>query len=163
MNDLKAQLKGMYPEAEDLFIDMDDSEKMNDNLRRMLSNLKKRIKSQEAELNEKYCEMFHWHPFQEAGNERPYEVNVNEDNWSARIDMPGIGKGVRVWFENNYLHFKGEEKDKGPAGRKYMSKFPIPPGEFNTNEISAVLNNGVLNIVIPRIKASSRNENSDKE
>jgi len=68
--------------------------------------------------------------------------------------MPGIGsKGVRVWFENNTLHFKGEEKDKGPfhGARNYSGKFNIPASEYQIDKISAVMNDGVLNIVIPKI------------
>lgn len=73
--------------------------------------------------------------------------------------MPGIGsKGVRVWFEKNILYFKGEVDDKAKfnVARKYSGKFCIPPGEFQSSQISAILNNGVLKIVIPEIKVGEK-------
>ncbi|KAI5594324.1 hypothetical protein POPTR_003G075900v4 [Populus trichocarpa] len=155
ISDMKEKIKSINPDFQfPNFDNREDFESLTKTAHRMVSDMRKKIKADHPEVSPKFWEVLYWHPFQDEGNQLPYDVKVEDDCWYGRVDMPGIGsKGVRVWFENNTLHFKGEEKDKGPfhGARNYSGKFNIPASEYQIDKISAVMNDGVLNIVIPKI------------
>ncbi|KAG5248842.1 hypothetical protein OIU76_004462 [Salix suchowensis] len=155
INDMKEKIKSINPDFQfPNFDNREDFEGLTKTAHRMVSDMRKKIKADHPEVSPKFWEVLYWHPFQDEGNQLPYDVKVEDDCWRGRVDMPGIGsKGVRVWFENNTLHFKGEEKDKSPFhdARNYSGKFNIPASEYQIDKISAVMNDGVLNIVIPKI------------
>ncbi|KAJ8769006.1 hypothetical protein K2173_024001 [Erythroxylum novogranatense] len=145
--------------------DSEDIVALTKKAKQSIADVKRLVKDiQSPEIIDSICEEFYWHPFQEGGNERPYEVKEDDNKWYARVDMPGIGiEGVRVWLNNNTLYFKGEEEGKKKekddpyhVSRVYSSNFSIPPGQYQTDKIRAFLNNGVLKIVIPKVKLDDK-------
>ncbi|KAJ4835558.1 hypothetical protein Tsubulata_049907 [Turnera subulata] len=154
--DLANLLQARYPDVKafDLsFSPTEDYEAMTDYAGKWLRQLRQKIKNDEPELAAKLSDVLYWHPFQVKGDECPYEVRIDEDNWYVRVDIPGIGsKDVKVQFQDNTLYFSAEERDKGDGARAYSSTFDIPQGEYQTDKISAIVKNGVLEIKIPKIK-----------
>ena len=74
--------------------------------------------------------------------------------------MPGVGKsGMRVWMQDHKLCVDAEEteeKDVSEYGvedcpRKYCCRFYIDPQSYKCDQIKALIKNGVLRIVIPKI------------
>ncbi|XP_061957826.1 heat shock 22 kDa protein, mitochondrial-like [Populus nigra] len=98
-------------------------------------------------------------------------------NWDAyetdvalniSIDMPGLDKeDVKITVEQNSLLIKGEgkkEKDDddndekmADKGRKFCGKMDLPAGKrYKTGEIKAEMKNGVLKMVVPKVKEDDR-------
>ncbi|GMN40967.1 hypothetical protein TIFTF001_010192 [Ficus carica] len=76
--------------------------------------------------------------------------------------MPGLGKeDVNVSVEQNTLIIKGEgEKEEGEqvSGRRYMSRIDLPEKLYRTDQIKAEMKNGVLKVVVPKVKEEERSE-----
>ncbi|XP_059659049.1 heat shock 22 kDa protein, mitochondrial-like [Cornus florida] len=100
-------------------------------------------------------------PFLKEGPESPFTVVKNEEAMHARLDMPGINKeGLKMWVEDNSLYVKGSEvvddpqcplaKKDGP--RKYSGDIHLPQSRYKAEEIDAELKNGVLKIMVPKVK-----------
>lgn len=92
------------------------------------------------------------------GFRRGWYVREDEDALHLRVDMPGLGKEhVRVWSEQNTLVIQGDgEKEKvgeeETAGRRYSSRIVLPPESFKMDQIRAEMKNGVLVVVVPKLK-----------
>ncbi|XP_042374029.1 small heat shock protein, chloroplastic-like isoform X2 [Zingiber officinale] len=92
------------------------------------------------------------------GFRRGWDVREDEDALHLRVDMPGLGKEhVRVWSEQNTLVIQGDgenEKvgEEDAAGRKYSSRIVLPPESFKMDQIKAEMKNGVLKVVVPKLK-----------
>lgn len=87
-----------------------------------------------------------------------WDAMETDEGLHLRLDMPGLGKeDVKVSVEdNNTLIIKGEEPKearlKGEA-YKYSSRIELPGNKmFKTSEIKAEMKNGILKVVIPKVK-----------
>uniref|UniRef100_A0A5B6YLR4 SHSP domain-containing protein n=1 Tax=Davidia involucrata TaxID=16924 RepID=A0A5B6YLR4_DAVIN len=109
------------------------------------------------------------HPYQMEGPGRSCDLQEDDDALYARVDMPSVAKeGLKMWVENNSLYITGEEGEKDEdclpeerttlqlqnesERRKFSTSIAIAPRRFKTDEIKAVLKNGVLRVVIPKLK-----------
>ncbi|KAF9600494.1 hypothetical protein IFM89_009943 [Coptis chinensis] len=95
-------------------------------------------------------------------------------NWSRmedkealhlRIDMPGLGKeDVKVSVEDNILIIKGEEPkevqgDNVRAAKIYSHNFVTPTEVYKVDQIKAEMKNGVLMVIVPKVKYEEKREN----
>ncbi|KAJ4833732.1 hypothetical protein Tsubulata_036341 [Turnera subulata] len=125
---------------------------------------KRNILAAPPEAGAYLSEIFYWHPFQVEGAMRHFDVKTDHGgSWYGRIDLPGVcGGKVKVKVLDNTLYFSGEEGAAGFQGcaRRYYGKFDIPAGgEYRFDKIDATLKNGVLEILIPKIKKKNCQEN----
>ncbi|RRT62666.1 hypothetical protein B296_00043283 [Ensete ventricosum] len=79
--------------------------------------------------------------------------------------MPGLGKEqVKVWAEHNTLIIKGEgdkeagEEGEESVGRRYSSRIDLPPESYRMDQIRAEMKNGVLKVVVPKVKEEERKD-----
>lgn len=95
---------------------------------------------------------------------RGWDVKEDADALHLRMDMPGLGKEhVKVSVEENTLSIKGEwEKESvdedASSGRRYSSRIDLPPNLFRLGEIKAEMKNGVLKVVVPKVKEEDRKD-----
>ncbi|KAE8715961.1 Heat shock 22 kDa protein [Hibiscus syriacus] len=90
-----------------------------------------------------------------GGLRRSWDAKETEDALNLRIDMPGLGKeDVKVSVEQNTLVIKGEakESDKEETDGRYTSRIHLPDKVYKTDQIKAEMKNGVLKVVVPKIK-----------
>ncbi|RLM54633.1 26.2 kDa heat shock protein, mitochondrial-like isoform X2 [Panicum miliaceum] len=86
----------------------------------------------------------------------------DDDAVQLKVAMPGLGKEhVKVSAEKNILVINGEgDKDpedrKGPA--RYTRRVQLPAEAFKMDQIKAEMNNGVLKVTVPKIKAEERKD-----
>ncbi|XP_008777641.2 small heat shock protein, chloroplastic-like isoform X1 [Phoenix dactylifera] len=97
-----------------------------------------------------------------GGFRRGWEAREDGDALHLRIDMPGLGKEhVKVWAEQNTLIIKGEgekETEEEESGRRYSSRIDLPPEAYQIDQIRAEMKNGVLKVVVPKVKAEERKD-----
>lgn len=97
-----------------------------------------------------------------GGFRRAWEAREDGDALHLRIDMPGLGKEhVKVWAEQNTLIIKGEgekESDEEESGRKFSSRIDLPPEAYKIDQIRAEMKNGVLRVVVPKVKEEERRD-----
>lgn len=76
--------------------------------------------------------------------------------------MPGLDKeDVKVSVEQNTLVIKGEgakESDDEESVRRYSSRIDLPEKIYKTSEVTAEMKNGVLKVVVPKVKEEARND-----
>ncbi|WOK96253.1 heat shock 22 kDa protein, mitochondrial isoform X2 [Canna indica] len=97
---------------------------------------------------------------------RGWDAREDNDALHLRIDMPGLGKEqVKVWAEQNTLVIKGEgekepgeEGEEGMAGRRYSSRIDLPPESYKMDQIRAEMKNGVLKVMVPKVKKEERKD-----
>ncbi|KAF2315801.1 hypothetical protein GH714_040340 [Hevea brasiliensis] len=98
--------------------------------------------------------------FSGAGPRRGWDVRETDDALNFRIDMPGLDKeDVKVSLEQNTLVIKGEganESDEEDSGRRYTSRIDLPEKIYRTDQIKAEMKNGVLKVVVPKVKEEER-------
>ncbi|KAK6947586.1 Alpha crystallin/Hsp20 domain [Dillenia turbinata] len=97
-----------------------------------------------------------------AGSRRGWDVKEDENALSLKIDMPGLGKeNVKVSVEQDTLIIKGEgerESEEEASVRKYSSRIQIPPNLYKLDSIKAEMKNGVLKVVVPKVKEEERKD-----
>ncbi|KAG1342327.1 Small heat shock protein, chloroplastic [Cocos nucifera] len=97
-----------------------------------------------------------------GGLRRGWEAKEDGDTLHLRIDMPGLGKEhVKVWAEQNTLVIKGEGEEKTEeeeSSRRYSSRIDLPPGAYKVDQIRAEMKNGVLKVVVPKVKEAERKD-----
>ena len=90
------------------------------------------------------------------------DVVENEDNFTVRVDLPGLaGDDVHVEMEDNVLTIKGEigdtiekEGERYHYRERYSGSFQRSlrlPNTIDANKVDASFDNGVLNIVLPKL------------
>lgn len=95
-------------------------------------------------------------------------VSENENNFSIEISAPGLKKeDIKIELENNILKISSEitdqkEEENNEYYRRefYMSSFERSftlPNNTDKNNISASMNDGILNIIIPKLKEEKSN------
>ncbi|RWR89937.1 small heat shock protein, chloroplastic-like protein isoform X2 [Cinnamomum micranthum f. kanehirae] len=97
-----------------------------------------------------------------GGARRAWDVKEEDDALYLRIDLPGLGKeDVKVSVEGNTLIIKGEgekESESDECGRKYSSRIDLPPKLYKLDQNKAEMKNGVLRIVVPKMKEEERKD-----
>ncbi|XP_062027355.1 heat shock 22 kDa protein, mitochondrial-like [Rosa rugosa] len=95
-----------------------------------------------------------------AGSRRGWDVKENDDALLLRMDMPGLEKGdVKVSVEQNTLTVRGEGKDpedEEEGGRRFSSRLDLPPNLYELDSIKAEMKNGVLKVVVPKVKEEEK-------
>ncbi|KAJ3695833.1 hypothetical protein LUZ60_001210 [Juncus effusus] len=93
---------------------------------------------------------------------RGWDAREEADALHLRVDMPGLGKeNVKIWAENGTLVIKGEgEKEQGEeeSAMKYSSRIDLPAEQFKMDQITAEMKNGVLKVVVPKVKPEERKD-----
>jgi HSP20 family protein len=78
------------------------------------------------------------------------EVDENENAYFVRVDAPGVKKeDVKVSLEHRQLVLEWERKGKGQYRKSYTL-----PDDVNTAEIAARLQDGVLELALPKSEAA---------
>ncbi|KAK3434590.1 hypothetical protein EUGRSUZ_D02073 [Eucalyptus grandis] len=99
-----------------------------------------------------------------AGSRRGWDVKEDDSALYLRMDMPGLSReDVKVSVEQNTLTIKGEgekesEEEEEESGRRYSSRLDLPPNLYKLGEIKAEMKNGVLKVVVPKVKEEERKD-----
>ncbi|KAA8521392.1 hypothetical protein F0562_012046 [Nyssa sinensis] len=97
-----------------------------------------------------------------AGSRRGWDVKEDNDALYLRMDMPGLDKeNVKVYVEQNTLIIKGEgekESEDEEYGPRYSSRIDLPPKLYKLDEIKAEMKNGVLKVIVPKVKEEERKD-----
>uniref|UniRef100_K3YV91 SHSP domain-containing protein n=3 Tax=Setaria TaxID=4554 RepID=K3YV91_SETIT len=103
-------------------------------------------------------------PVRAGAVRRGWNAREDEEALHLRVDMPGLGKEhVKVWAEQNSLVIKGEgEKEAGedeaaPPPR-YTGRIELSPEVYRMDTIKAEMKNGVLKVVVPKVKEQQRKD-----
>lgn len=98
-----------------------------------------------------------------AGSRNGFKVKEDDNALYMRIEMPGLDKDdVKVVVEGNTLVIIGEGKkessdeDDDEVALRYTSRIDLPPNLYKIEEIKAEMRNGVLKIVVPKVKEEER-------
>ena len=93
---------------------------------------------------------------------RPWDAKEDADALYLRMDMPGLGKDhVKVSLEQNTLVIRGEGEAEGgnnDAVPRYSSRIDLPPETYLLDKVKAEMKNGVLKVVVPKMKEAERKE-----
>uniref|UniRef100_A0A5B7B780 SHSP domain-containing protein n=1 Tax=Davidia involucrata TaxID=16924 RepID=A0A5B7B780_DAVIN len=97
-----------------------------------------------------------------AGIRRGWDARETDDGLYLRVDMPGLGKeNVKVSVEQNTLIIKGEgekESEDEESARRYTSRIFLPEKLYKVDDIKAEMKNGVLKVVVPKVKEEERSD-----
>nr|AEX97054.1 mitochondrial heat shock protein [Copaifera officinalis] len=97
-----------------------------------------------------------------GGLRRGWDAKETEDALFLRVDMPGLGKDdVKVSVEQNTLIIKGEggkEEGEEDSARRYSSRIDLPEKLYKIDQIKAEMKNGVLKVVVPKMKEEDRSD-----
>ncbi|KAK1419061.1 hypothetical protein QVD17_28218 [Tagetes erecta] len=91
------------------------------------------------------------HDFLSSGPDKDWDVMENNESFNFRFNMPGLDKdNVKVSVVKNLMLVIKAESEK--EQRHYSTKLVMQPNLINLTKIQAEMNNGVLKIVVPKIK-----------
>lgn len=101
-----------------------------------------------------------------SGARRGWDIKEKDDALYLRIDMPGLRReDVKLALEQDTLVIRGEGKDEDDGGeegesgnRRFTSRIGLPEKIYKIDEIKAEMKNGVLKVVIPKMKEEERND-----
>jgi HSP20 family protein len=120
-------------------------------------------------IDQLFDEMWRGWPYRllEGDTTRPFlrpamDVVENENNITVRVDLPGLNRDdVRVEMEDNVLTIQGEmgdtvekEGERYHYRERYSGSFQRSlrlPNGIDADKIDASFDNGVLNIVLPKL------------
>ena len=83
--------------------------------------------------------------------------NENEKEYYLTIDLPGMSKNdIEVTFDNNRLKISGRRKSDIYDSHEYgkMERSFSVPSNVETDKISAKIDNGVLQVLLPKAISS---------
>ncbi|TXG70697.1 hypothetical protein EZV62_005632 [Acer yangbiense] len=94
---------------------------------------------------------------------RGWDVKETDDVLNLFVDMPGLGKeDVKISIEQDCLIIKGEGAKEGDddeeSVNRYSSMIELPEMIFKTDEIKAEMKNGVLKLLVPKVKEEERTD-----
>ncbi|GAA5495018.1 hypothetical protein Rhal01_01188 [Rubritalea halochordaticola] len=85
-----------------------------------------------------------------------YQIFSTPEGWSIRTDLPGFEKSeLSLHFEDNALHLRAEKAPEAESKRPAVEHRFALGEEVDTQGISAKLENGVLEITLPRKEAEN--------
>lgn len=97
-----------------------------------------------------------------SGIRRACDAKETGEGLQLRWDMPGLGKeDVKVYVEENTLVIKGEvqkEAEGEECERRLSTRIDLPEKLYKTGEIKAEMKNGVLKVLIPKVKEEERRD-----
>ncbi|XP_074317384.1 small heat shock protein, chloroplastic-like [Silene latifolia] len=97
-----------------------------------------------------------------GGMRRGWDVKEDEEALLLKVDMPGLGKeDVKVSVEENTLIIRGEgekETEEEESRRRYSSRIDLTPNMYKVDGIKAEMKNGVLKVVVPKVKEDERKD-----
>jgi HSP20 family protein len=114
---------------------------------------------------------FNYVPFFESkGNSGLSNILNKENEFVIELSAPGLKKeDIKIELDNDILTISSnsenekEEKNDGYYRREfYKSSFQRSftiPKNINRNEISATMEDGVLNVIIPKLKEEEKQDN----
>ena len=96
-----------------------------------------------------------------------FEIGETEKEFHLSAELPGLTeKDVSVTIEDNFLSISGEKKEEKDEKKKNYHLYERRYGSFNrsfalpenvdTDKISAVVKNGVLEVIIPKKEIEPR-------
>ncbi|KAL9246828.1 hypothetical protein vseg_020319 [Gypsophila vaccaria] len=102
-------------------------------------------------------------PSTRGGARRGWDIREDDDALHLKVDMPGLGKEhVKVSVEENTLIIKGEgereTEDEEESRRRYSSRIDLTPNVYKVDGIKAEMKNGVLKVVVPKVKEEERKD-----
>ncbi|KAK4482537.1 hypothetical protein RD792_009696 [Penstemon davidsonii] len=96
------------------------------------------------------------------GSTRGWDVREDENALYLRVEMPGLDKDqVKITVEQNTLVIRGEgdkESEDDAYGRRYSSRLDFPPNLYKIEGVKAEMKNGVLKIVVPKVKDEEKKD-----
>ncbi|XP_042446063.1 small heat shock protein, chloroplastic-like [Zingiber officinale] len=109
-----------------------------------------------------------------GGAWRGWDAREDDKALYLKVEMPGLGKDdVQLMVENNTLVIKGEAAEEGEEGgeveqggdegrergrRRYSSRIELPENEYELGGVKAEMKNGVLRVVVPKVKPEERKD-----
>ncbi|KAL4565641.1 hypothetical protein LXL04_029744 [Taraxacum kok-saghyz] len=97
------------------------------------------------------------------GARRGWDAKEDDNTLYLRFDMPGLDKeNIKISVEQNTLIIKAEadkesEDDEEPP-RRYSSRIDLPTDVYKLDEIKAEMKNGVLKVMVPKVKTEERKD-----
>lgn len=86
-----------------------------------------------------------------------YDVDESEAGYLMTLDLPGVRKeDLKVEAVDRILTVSGERKHlakQAEEGRKFLWRFSVPVN-VDSNKVEAHLDNGVLQIALPKAEAT---------
>ncbi|GAB2211940.1 hypothetical protein Droror1_Dr00025279 [Drosera rotundifolia] len=90
---------------------------------------------------------------------RGWDLKEDESSLHLSMDMPGLGKeDVKVSVEENTLIIKGEGGKVTELGRRYSTRIDLTLKLHKVDGIKAEMKNGVLKVVIPKVKEDEKKD-----
>jgi HSP20 family protein len=87
------------------------------------------------------------------GVELPYNVNETENDYTLEVSLPGFEKSdINIRVENDMLtlsHNNDQASETFSWKHSFTKSFTLPK-YVNTKKVTAELENGILNIVVPK-------------
>lgn len=85
-----------------------------------------------------------------------YYVTADEKQWTIEIPMPGISKdNLKVDIEDNMLTIQATTAIKSKAVKNIKKSWYVDDN-VDVNNISAKLENGLLLVILPKVKPSRK-------
>ncbi|PIA35691.1 hypothetical protein AQUCO_03500206v1 [Aquilegia coerulea] len=116
------------------------------------------------DLLRKFMDELVENPNTSNGGVEKCKSHAREDDVAVYLtcEMPGLSKkDVKVTVEKKFVVIKGEEKKEtsdGEKARKYCCKIKIEPKLFKINEIKAEMKNGLLKVILSKLKEEERKD-----
>lgn len=93
-------------------------------------------------------------------------VQEKENYYHLALDIPGVGReDLKVELKNNILSISGQRKDhfkeansEGDSFIHFESQFSLPKG-INSDEIEVHQEDGVLDVIIPKLQKQDQVKN----
>ena len=91
----------------------------------------------------------------------PYDVHETDDFYQLSLDIPGIDpKNIQLKVQENTLHISANEDKQSKnmkSQRRVSTSFSLPH-HVEVSKISANMENGVMDIVLPKKKSAQLKE-----
>ncbi|KAL9250805.1 Small heat shock protein, chloroplastic-like protein [Drosera capensis] len=90
---------------------------------------------------------------------RGWDLKEDESSLHLSMDMPGLGKeDVKVIVEENTLIIKGEGEKETEQAKRYSTRIDLTSKLYKVDGIKAEMKNGVLKVMIPKVKEDERKD-----